>query len=211
MSETTPATTPETTPQPASETAPDDRQQAILNAAFVAFATYGFRKTSMDDIAKGAGVSRPALYLRFRNKEDVFRQMVAIYYDTTVAEVAAALQQPGTLGEVLDRAFAMQAGEVTEKLFNSSHGIELMDTSHTTAADLAAAGEARLRAVLAAWLSAQSAAGKITLDGPPEDTADAIAVALKGAKMAGTDYATYCARLRRMAALFAAALAPRVP
>ncbi|MEM7319164.1 MAG: TetR family transcriptional regulator, partial [Pseudomonadota bacterium] len=31
----------------------DPKQKAILEAAWTAFATYGFRKTSMDDIARG--------------------------------------------------------------------------------------------------------------------------------------------------------------
>ena len=32
----------------------DTRQKAILTSAFQAFSAYGFRKTSMDDIARGA-------------------------------------------------------------------------------------------------------------------------------------------------------------
>ena len=48
----------------------DSKTAAILKSAFQAFATYGFKKTSMDDIAKGAGMSRPAVYLHFKNKSD---------------------------------------------------------------------------------------------------------------------------------------------
>ena len=57
-----------------------DRQDAILDAAFHAFATYGYRRTAMDDIARGAGMSRTALYLHYRNKEDIFRSLALRYF-----------------------------------------------------------------------------------------------------------------------------------
>ena len=47
-------------------------REAILDAAFRRFARYGYRRTSLGDIADEAGLSRPALYHYFRNKEDVF-------------------------------------------------------------------------------------------------------------------------------------------
>ena len=67
----------------------DPKQQAILEAAWMAFSTYGFRKTSMDDIAKGAGMSRPALYLHFKNKDAIFRALVTAYYGNAAAELGA--------------------------------------------------------------------------------------------------------------------------
>jgi len=37
------------------------------------FAEHGFRRTSMAMIAEAVGLSRPALYQYFDNREDVFR------------------------------------------------------------------------------------------------------------------------------------------
>ena len=54
----------------------DGKRGAILKAAFEVFITYGFRKTSMDDIARAAGMSRPGLYQLFANKTDIFRALV---------------------------------------------------------------------------------------------------------------------------------------
>ena len=48
-----------------------ERRDAILDAAMTAFFTRGFEKTSMDDIAKGAGLSRSLLYVYFRDKDDI--------------------------------------------------------------------------------------------------------------------------------------------
>ena len=43
-------------------------------AATAAFLRYGFKKTSMDDVARAAGVSRQGLYLYFDTKDFLFRE-----------------------------------------------------------------------------------------------------------------------------------------
>lgn len=185
----------------------DHRQVAILESAWRAFAAYGFRKTSMDDIAKGAGMSRPALYLRYRNKEDIYRSLTQLYYDSTVAAVRAALSAPGTVRVRVAAAFVAQAGEMVEAMLSSPHGVELMDTGHSVARDIAEAGEAALAGVYAEWLAAEAAEGRVRLPGAAEEIAATITTALKGLKMAGVDYRTYRARVAHLAELVGAGLA----
>jgi AcrR family transcriptional regulator len=62
-----------TPPRPA---LPDPRLSAVLDAAVGVFARFGYRKTSMEDVARAAGVSRQGLYLSFANKEELFRRAV---------------------------------------------------------------------------------------------------------------------------------------
>lgn len=54
----------------------DPRQETVLAAAVTVFARYGFRKASMDEVARAAGISRQGLYLQFVDKEDLFRKAV---------------------------------------------------------------------------------------------------------------------------------------
>ncbi len=51
---------------------PLSKEETAANAALRAFSLYGYQRMSMEDIAQGAGLSRAALYLRFRNKKDIF-------------------------------------------------------------------------------------------------------------------------------------------
>ena len=150
---------------------PDARQKAILQSAWTAFAAYGFRKTSMDDIARGAGLSRPALYLHYRNKEDIFRSLAQVYFDVATDGFEAALARPGPVGEVLGEAFLAKSGEIVETMLTSPHGHELLDTKHASAADIVEAGEARLAAILEDWLEAQAGAGRVRLPAPAEEVA----------------------------------------
>lgn len=44
----------------------------LLEAALSVFLRYGFRKTSMDEVARAAHISRQGLYLHFKTKEELF-------------------------------------------------------------------------------------------------------------------------------------------
>ena len=187
----------------------DPKQQAILEAAWQAFATYGFRKTSMDDIARGAGMSRPAVYLHYRNKEDIFRSLVQHYYDKACADVAEALAANGEPSDVLMAAFRGHLGPALEAMLTSPHGHELLDTGAQTANDIKQEGEARLRALYADWLSTQSKAGQIRLEGSAVAVADTICAALRGFKDTAPDYAVVVARFEALARLIGTGLVPR--
>lgn len=52
------------------------RRESILQAAIGVFLRYGYRKTSMDDLARAADLSRQGLYLHFANKEALFKDAV---------------------------------------------------------------------------------------------------------------------------------------
>src|SRR3982074_3011095 len=48
------------------------RQTHVLETALTVFARHGFSKTSIEDIAIAAGISRQGIYLRFKNKDEIF-------------------------------------------------------------------------------------------------------------------------------------------
>lgn len=61
-----------------------DKNSAILQAAGELFMVGGFERTSMDEVARRAGVSKQTVYSHFQNKERLFsaciRQTVADYF-----------------------------------------------------------------------------------------------------------------------------------
>src|SRR6267142_6788582 len=69
------------------------QREAILVAATSIFLRFGFRKTSMDDVARAAGVSRQGLYLSFANKEELFRRALAHSLRGQLAAAIAALSR----------------------------------------------------------------------------------------------------------------------
>src|SRR5215471_20584983 len=65
------------------------RRAKILLAARRCFLNFGFAKTSFEDIAKRAHLSRTLLYRIFKDKEDIFR---TVFVDWLVSRHPAAEQ-----------------------------------------------------------------------------------------------------------------------
>ena len=57
------------------------RKISILRQAFALFARYGYQNTSLSQLAGACGISRPTLYLYFRDKEEIFTYAVKYYTD----------------------------------------------------------------------------------------------------------------------------------
>ncbi|MGW2957798.1 TetR/AcrR family transcriptional regulator [Streptomyces sp. NPDC001220] len=72
------------------------RREQVLAAALSVFATFGFRKTSMDAVARAADISRPGLYFLFSGKEELFRETMRQELDRALGDVLTALAAPGT-------------------------------------------------------------------------------------------------------------------
>ena len=139
---------------PSAETDPNDaRQLGVLDAAVSVFARYGFRKTSMDEVARAAGVSRQGLYLQFANKEELFRRALEHSFDRQLRAAAAALKDADTPLEArLVAACDAWAGRFIGSL--GSDAADLMCASTTLAGDALARYAAQFESLLAGAIAA---------------------------------------------------------
>jgi AcrR family transcriptional regulator len=55
---------------------PEARREELVDAALAIFGERGFRSTTLEDVAKQAGVSKGTVYLYFDSKDALFRAMV---------------------------------------------------------------------------------------------------------------------------------------
>ncbi len=76
-------------------------KQQIIEAAGVIFERYGFKKTTMDDIAYAAGKGKSSLYYYFKNKEQVFEAVVAHEAEHLVNEINTSISSSKTAIEKL--------------------------------------------------------------------------------------------------------------
>jgi AcrR family transcriptional regulator len=67
-----------------------ERRDAILEAALAEFAAQGFAATRLDDIARRAGVAKGTLYLYFRDKESLFKELVRSRLSPLVGAIRTA-------------------------------------------------------------------------------------------------------------------------
>ncbi|CAG9622961.1 hypothetical protein BACCIP111883_03756 [Sutcliffiella rhizosphaerae] len=54
-----------------------DRKQSILEAAIKSFSLFGYKATTMDQIAKLANVGKGTIYTFYANKEELFSEIIA--------------------------------------------------------------------------------------------------------------------------------------
>jgi TetR/AcrR family transcriptional regulator, transcriptional repressor of aconitase len=67
------------------------RREAIIEAAWACFLQHGYAKTSLEDVARRAGLSRPLIYLQFANKQELFVRTIETMMDEHFACAKAVL------------------------------------------------------------------------------------------------------------------------
>ncbi len=117
----------------------DTRRDVILNAALEAVSRYGYRRTSMDDIAKSAGISRPALYQQFANKADIYRGVIDAIKSQSLAAAETAFASDGSFVDRLRTALHAVLIEPHRMVASSPHGEEMLELNNQVAADEMAA------------------------------------------------------------------------
>lgn len=105
----------------------DPKRVRILDGAMKVFLAYGFSRTTMDDIARAADMSRPALYLLFKNKTDIFRAIAMMVLSRSVESAKMALAGDGAFTERMTRAIDEAFISMMSAVVASPHGAELLD------------------------------------------------------------------------------------
>lgn len=143
------------------------KKNAVLDTTANVFAQYGFKRTTMNDIAQAAGISRPALYLMFDNKEQLFKELAAYRLDLALREAKAVLEGDGSVSSRFIDAIMIFEKTYTEPVANSPHGAELIDVNMNLATDVMSKGYARLIAALAKLLKDADKSGEVSFKNTP--------------------------------------------
>jgi AcrR family transcriptional regulator len=168
----------------------DQKIMQILDAALPVFVRFGFRKTSMADIARAAGISRASLYLCFKSKEELFRAGSMQAHSRTMAKVEAVLADEGSALERIERAIAVFQRELIAPFSGSSSVDELFAINMELAADITLEARRKLLSLLAQTLNAATRNKEIDLDSlqvQPAQLAHIIVAAMDGIKHAQGD------------------------
>lgn len=70
---------------------PFERAERILDAAAALMARYGYDKTTVDDIAREAGISKGAIYLHYKGKEALFDALLLRESERLAADLLVRL------------------------------------------------------------------------------------------------------------------------
>ncbi len=153
-------------PAPAEADVDSAKRRQIVEGAREIFLSRGFDAASMMDIAKAAGVSKGTLYVYFKDKDELFADIVrgecimqadgVFEFDHTDHDVEAVLLQHG-------KAF-VRAVAVPSRLSSWRTVIAIAERMPDLGRKVYETGPARGVASLAAYLKAQTEAGILAVD-----------------------------------------------
>ncbi|WP_204072266.1 TetR/AcrR family transcriptional regulator [Planotetraspora phitsanulokensis] len=183
----------------------DPKRGAVLTAALGLFSRYGFQKTSMEEVAKAAGISRPGLYLLFPNKEQLYRAtmqgvmeraqqaMEACFADETLSfedRIVAALD--ALMGQYVETQVARDLSELLE-----NSGPQLGSMFHDY--------QEKARATISAQVASLAPPGVLTAELGADDVMDVLFSAALTWKQTSADRAEFRDRVRRAVQLISRA------
>jgi TetR/AcrR family acrAB operon transcriptional repressor len=133
---------------------PRDR---ILEAAMTVFRRHGFRRSSIEETAEAAGLTRQALYHHFKSKEALFRAVIERVHDGALADGAKAAERVeatgGSLADIVIAQVAARLKAFVASFDGSPHVDELFSEHLIHARDLyqhyAALHDAQVAATIA--------------------------------------------------------------
>lgn len=79
----------------------------ILDAALAEYLAHGFRRTSVDDVARRAGIGRATVYRRFATRDELVQAVLARETSTFFAGIVAATKELPTAAEQLVEGFVV--------------------------------------------------------------------------------------------------------
>jgi AcrR family transcriptional regulator len=112
----------------------------ILDAAMLVFRRHGFRRSSIEQAAEAASLTRQALYHHFKSNEALFRAVIErLHENALAAEIAAAHaaeKAGGGLAEILIAEVSGRLRHLVASLEGSPHVEELFSEHLVQARDL---------------------------------------------------------------------------
>lgn len=180
----------------------DERLERILTAAYACFTRHGVRRTTMEDIARESGMSRPAVYQYVRNKEDAFRRLTERMLARALSEAREASQAANvTPTERITRVLEAKLGlALTLWRDSPAHAAELLGADSRLSAELIDAYTVAMRELLI------DATAGIPPEGAAPEFADLLLAFTRGLEADPANPGLAAERLRRGVTLFVAGL-----
>ncbi|MBI3769843.1 MAG: TetR/AcrR family transcriptional regulator [Deltaproteobacteria bacterium] len=165
----------------------DDKRAAILAAALVLFGRYGYRRTSIDDLAHETGIAKGTVYLYFETKEGIFRALCESLIARVIGAAAAASAAAAPIGARLRRVLAAKFEYFHRLLHGSPHAGELLDSTNRVSADLIRQADRAYLRIVTRTIAAAVARGELAAGPGRLGAAAAADLLVASAHGAGSD------------------------
>jgi AcrR family transcriptional regulator len=126
-----------------------EKTEHVIAAARKVFLRYGYRRVTMGDLAEAAQMSRPALYLVFPSKEQIFTEVASRSLAENFDEIRKGIPRFKTVEEKLAFAFEVWSVRGFELMQTSPDAADLLESSYEFAAEVTTTAAADFEGLLA--------------------------------------------------------------
>jgi AcrR family transcriptional regulator len=183
----------------------NEKYLRIMEAAKTVFLRYGFRRVTMQDIAQEAGVSRPALYLTFANKEEVFKAVARQISIESMIAIRAGLGSLSSIEAKLNFTFELWTVHPFELMLSSPDAKDLVYCTHGFARETIDQIDVEFEALLVEILQPLTASTRKSVL-PAAQVAHLLAASIHGYKEAASSVAELRTMIAGLITLTLAAL-----
>ncbi len=114
----------------------NEKKEKVLDAALTLFIRYGFRRTTMGDIAGETEISRPAVYLLYPNKEEIFRAVVIRFFEHSLLLGQERVQKTESLEGKIKAVLETWVIDPYKVICSSPEAGELFESTYSFTVDL---------------------------------------------------------------------------
>jgi AcrR family transcriptional regulator len=148
------------------------------------FLRYGYKRTTMGDLAAEAHISRPALYLLFSSKEEVFGAVMERLFADMLTRIRDGIGAHATAHEQLVFAFEVWAVEPFKGVQVSPDAKDVLESSYAFAPAITATAMAEFERMLVSILAPLAMKAPRAMS--PDRVARLLATAVPGFKQSAS-------------------------
>jgi AcrR family transcriptional regulator len=101
----------------------DEKRKVLLEAASDVLMEYGAHKTTLDDIARRAGMAKTSLYYYFKDKNEIIRAIIQSYMEQLLDLMTRAAESNNTAEEKMYALIEARYRFIAEKAMRASREV----------------------------------------------------------------------------------------
>ncbi len=146
----------------------DEKRQRIVDAATALFSRYGYKRTSIEQLASEAQLAKPTIYSYFDGKDAIFRAAIQSFCDAVLLAAENASRKDGPMEKRVTDMLVAKFTRYFELVQSSPHAAELIGSHGMLGQDIVERTDERFLRLLAATIEKDRALhpARIGLESP---------------------------------------------
>lgn len=101
------------------------KKEKIIEVGFKHFSKYGYENTTLENIAKECGITKPAIYYHFKSKAHLYKEIVCKYFNELVTQIEESTVNGSEIDRLKSYIFTFGLYLIKHPSFNTIFATEI--------------------------------------------------------------------------------------